>query len=141
LETAVTDAITKFNLNLQTHLKDVENRFSALTGKVGANIDQADKELHRQIAALDASAAKAKASAEASANVMKKWVSDSVSAVEGWKAKMDIGMLTARAERADTYAKAASDVAIAGVDAAEKAALDAQLAHADVRTAKASKPH
>ena len=135
----MSDAITTFNLSLQTHLKGIENRFAALNAKVSSNIDQADKELHRQIAALEANGAKAKASAEASAIVMKKWVADSVSSVEGWKSKLDIGMLTARAERADHYAKAASEVAIAGVDAAEKAALDAKLAHADVRVAKASK--
>lgn len=135
----MTDALTKFNLHLQAHVKDVENRFTALNAKVGANIDHADKELRRQIAALEESAAKAKTSAEASAAVVTKWVADSVSTVEEWKSKLDIGMLTARAERADQYAKAASDVAIAGVDAAEKAALDAKLAHADVRAAKASK--
>ena len=106
----MSDAITTFNLSLQTHLKGIENRFAALNAKVGSNIDQADKELHRQIAALEANGAKAKASAEASATVMKKWVADSVSSVEGWKSKLDIGMLTARAERADHYAKAASEV-------------------------------
>ncbi len=135
----MTDALTTFNLQLQAHARNLENRFSEFSAKVGDNINQADKELRRQIAALEDSAAKAKTSTEASAEVVRKWVADSVSSVEEWKSKLDIGMLSARAERADHYAKAASQVAIAGVDAAEKAALDAQLAHADVHAAKASK--
>ena len=135
----MTDALTTFNLRLQTHVKNAENRFAALNSKVGASIDQADKELRRQIVSLEDGAAKAKASVEASAAIVTKWVADSVGSVEGWKSKLDIGMLTARAERADDYAKAASDVAIASVDSAEKAALDAKLAHAEVRAAKAPK--
>ena len=135
----MTDALTTFNLRLQTHVKNAENRFATLNAKIGSGIEQADKELRSQIVSLEEGAAKAKASVEASAAVVTKWVTDSLGSVDGLKSKLDIGMLTARAERADDYAKAASDVAIASVEAAEKAALDAKLAHAEVRAATASK--
>lgn len=135
----MSDALTTFNLHMQAHMKNAENRFSAFNAKVGVDMEQANKELRRQIAALEDSAAKARSATEASAAVVKKWVADSVSSVEGWKSNLDIGLLAARAERADHYAKAASEVAIAGVDAAERAALDARLAHSDVQAAKASK--
>ncbi|MGL5114359.1 MAG: hypothetical protein ACRC7C_03455 [Beijerinckiaceae bacterium] len=135
----MTDAFTSFNLQLQTHMKALENRFATFNAKVGTNFDHADKELRHQIAALEAKAASARTSVEASAAVAAKWVADSMSSVEEWKTGLDVGMLLARAERADAYARAASEIAISSVDAAEKAALYARLAHTDLAAAKVSR--
>ena len=135
----MTDAITKFNVELQAHLKDAQNRLAALNDKAAASVDHADKEIRRQITALEERAHKAKTSVEAANAEMKKWAADSLTVVTEWKAKHDVNRLATRADRAEHYAKAASQVAIAGVEAAEKAALDARLARADADGAKASK--
>jgi len=135
----MTDAITTFNLSLQTHVKDLQDRIAALNAKADTGLEHAGQEVRRQIDVLEARAAKAKASVEASASVVQKWRDDSIEAVQGWKTKLDVSMLKARADRADHYAKASSEVAIASVSAAETAALAAKLAHADVKVASAHK--
>lgn len=78
----MSDALTNFNLQMQALIKNAENRFSAFNAKASADMDQANKELRRQIAALENRATKAKTSAEASAAVVRKWVAYSVSSVE-----------------------------------------------------------
>lgn len=135
----MTDAITTFNLSLQAHVKDLQDRIAALNAKADTGLEHAGQEVRRQIDLLEARADKAKASVEASASVVQKWRDDSIETIQGWKTKLDVSMLKARADRADHYAKAASEVAIASVSAAEAAALAAELAHADVKVASAHK--
>ncbi len=135
----MTDAITTFNLSLQAHVKDLQDRIAALNAKADTGLEHAGQEVRRQIDLLEARADKAKASVEASASVVQKWRDDSIETIQGWKTKLDVSMLKARADRADHYAKAASEVAIASVSAAEAAALAAKLAHADVKVASAHK--
>ena len=135
----MTDAITKFNVDLQAHLKEAQNRLAALNSQASAGIEHANKELQRQVSALDERANKAKAAVEAANAEMKKWMADSVAAVSDWKSKNDVVRLNARADRADRYALAASQVAVASVEAAERAALDAKLARAEADEAGRSK--
>lgn len=136
----MTDAITDFNLKLKTHVAALEDRLSAFNARVSTNIDHADKEIRHQLTVLEGKAASAKTSAESSAAVVSHWVADSIQSVETWKEKFDLDMLAARAERADKQAKAASDMAMEAFFAAERAALHARLAHADMESAKAAKP-
>lgn len=136
----MTDAITKFNIDLQAHLKDAQNRLAALNAQASASVEHANTEVRRQIVELEERAHHAKASVEAANAEMRKWADDSISAVADWKAKRDVSRLVARADRAEQYAKAASQVAVAGVEAAEKAALDARLARSEAVDARASKP-
>ncbi len=135
----MTDAITKFNVDLQTHLKEAQNRLTSLNSQAAAGIEHANKELHRQVLALDERANKAKAAVEAANAEMKKWMADSVAAVSDWKSKNDVVRLNGRADRADRYALAASQVAVASVEAAERAALDAKLARAEADEAGKAK--
>jgi hypothetical protein len=108
----MTDAITTFNQYLQSQAKDLQARMTALNLRADAGLDHAGQELRRQIDALEAKAVAAKTSLEASVAVVQKWADDSVEAVEDWKTRLDVSMLKARADRADRYAKAASEVAI-----------------------------
>lgn len=82
---------------------------------------------------------KAKGSLEHARDEVVKWVDDSADSVAGWKAKFEVSRLAERADRATKYAGAASQVAVAAVERAEKAMLDAKLAHAEVDAAKAAK--
>ncbi len=135
----MTDAITKFNVDLQAHLKEAQNRLTALNSQAAAGIEHANKELHRQVLALDERANTAKAAVESAHVEMKKWMADSVAAVSDWKSKNDVVRLNGRADRADRYALAASQVAVASVEAAERAALDARLARAEADEADKAK--
>ncbi|MCZ8186344.1 MAG: hypothetical protein O9308_08190 [Beijerinckiaceae bacterium] len=136
----MTDAIADFNLQLKTHIAALEDRLSAFNARVSTNIDHADREISHQLTVLEGMAASAKTSAEASAAVVSQWVADSIHSVEVWKEKFDLDMLAARAERADKHAKAASEVAMEAFFAAERAALHARLAHADMESVKTAKP-
>lgn len=135
----MSEAFTTFNLHLTARMKDAENRFASFTSKVGDDAEHASDALRHQIAALEEGAARAKTSADASTAYIAKWMAGSTSSVEEWKTKVAINMLTARAERAGAYAKAASDVALTGIDAPEKAALGAKLAHVGRIVAKSPK--
>jgi chemotaxis regulatin CheY-phosphate phosphatase CheZ len=136
---AMTDTITTLSLSLQTHVKELQDRMAALNTKADASLEHAGKELRHQMDVLEAKAEKAKVAVEASTTVVQKWADDSLATVDGWKAKFDANMLKARADRADHYAKAAFEVAIASVGAAEKAALAAKLAHVDAKAAATPK--
>lgn len=133
------DPITTFNVELQAHLKDAQNRIAELNSKAAASVADADKELRRQIAMLEVKATKAKAQVDVHTAEMKKWVADTMPSVTDWIAKHEVAKLTARADRAEHYAAAASQVALASVQAAEKAGLDARLARSEANAAKVSK--
>lgn len=135
----MTDAITKFNVELQAHLKEVQNRLAALNSQAAAGAEHANNELHRQVSALDERIHKAKDAVEAANTEMKKWVADSITAISEWKSKNDVGRLNTRADRADRYALASSQVAVASVEAAERAALDARLARLEADEAGKAK--
>jgi hypothetical protein len=135
----MTDAITAFNVQMQAQLKAVQNSIEALNAKGMANAEVAEKEIRSQIKALEDSGHKAKASLDAARADIMKWVDDPATTVTGWKAKFDVAMLVARADRADKYAKASSQVAAAAIEAAQKAALDAKLARSEAESAKVAK--
>jgi hypothetical protein len=120
-------------------LQTVQNRLEELSAKLGANVQHAEKEIRKQITALEERAQTTKASVETANAEMKKWAAESVSTVSEWKAKHDVSRLVARAERAEHYAKACAQVAVASVEAAEQAALDAKLARMDADAAKSAK--
>lgn len=135
----MSDAIAKFNVQLLASMKALQNRIEALNDKGAADAQSAEKEIRSQIAALEQRGQSAKASLETARADVVKWADDSAATVSGWKAKFDANRLSDRADRATRYAEAASQVAIASVEQAEKATLDAKLAHAEAAAAKASK--
>ena len=133
------NAITKFNAERQVQMKAVQNRLAAFSSMAEANVGDADKEIRKQFKALDDRAHTAKASLDAARAEMQKWADDSMSTITGWKNQLDVTMLAARADRAERYAAAASEVAAATVEAAAKAALEASRARADAKAAAIAK--
>ncbi len=134
------DAMTSFTQQIQTHVKALEERLKAFNASLGSNIGQVDQDIRHQISILESKAMSAKANAEVSASAVGQWVAESIHSVEEWKKNFDINMLVARSERADAHAKAMSEAAMEAFFTAEKAALYAHLAHADLAVAQAGKP-
>jgi ElaB/YqjD/DUF883 family membrane-anchored ribosome-binding protein len=132
----MSNTMTKFNVKLQTKMKDVEKRLDALKTSTAEQAEQADKAIRAHIATLDDNAHKAKESLDHARTEIGSWVDDAKTTVGEWKTKFDINMLHARAVRADRYADAALVVALASVDEAEKAMLSASLAQSDADMAK-----
>lgn len=135
----MSDAIAKFNVHLLSSMKALQNRIEALNAQGAANYESAEKEIRNQIAVLEQRGKTAKASLEAARADVMKWADDPVATVTAWKAKFDASRLGERADRATRYAEAASQVAVASIEQAEKAVLDAKLAHAEAASAKAGK--
>lgn len=135
----MSDAVVKFNVQLLSSMKALQNRIEALNAQGAANFESAEKEIRNQIAALEQRGKTAKASLEAARADVMKWADDPVATVTAWKTKFDASRLSERADRATRYAEAASQVAVASIEQAEKAVLDAKLAHAEAASAKAGK--
>lgn len=135
----MSDAIAKFNVQLLSSMKALQNRIEALNAQGAANFESAEKEIRNQIAVLEQRGKTAIASLEAARADVMKWADDPVATVASWKTKFDASRLSERADRATRYAEAASQVAVAGIEQAEKAMLDAKLAHAEAASAKANK--
>jgi hypothetical protein len=74
---------------------------------------------------------------------VKKWVDEfklaSNEKIAEWKAKREKAKLQSRAENAERYAVAAAVIALAAVDEAEQAALEAWLARKDADTVDETK--
>jgi hypothetical protein len=134
----MSDTIAKFNVQLLSSMKALQNRIETLNARGAADFESAEKEIRTQITALESRGKSAKASLETARADVMKWADDSTATVAGWKSKFDANRLGERADRATRYAEAASQIAIASVEQAEKATLDAKLAHAEADAAKAS---
>jgi hypothetical protein len=63
-------------------------------------------------------------------------VAEAKEAINEWKAKREVRKLNARAERAEAYAEAAMVVALASIDEAEEAVLEAAAARMDADAAQ-----
>lgn len=127
----MSNAMTKFNIEMQAKMKAVETRLERLKTNIAKQAEHADKAISSHVADLEGNAHKAKSSLDHARTYMASWVDDAQATVTDWKAKFDNKMLHARADRAERYADAALVVALSGVDEAEKAMLSAGLARKD----------
>ena len=128
--------MTKFNVEMQTKMKDVETRLETLKTNTAKQTEHAEKAIRAHVADLEGSAHNAKSSLDHARTYMASWVDDAQATVTDWKAKFDDKMLHARADRAERYADASLVVALAGVDEAERAMLSAGLARKDAEVVK-----
>jgi hypothetical protein len=132
----MSNMMTKFNVEMQTKMKEVEKRLETLKASTAKQASHADKAIRAHVATLEDNAHKAKVSLDNARIEMGSWVDDAKTTVADWRAKLDTNMLRARADRADRYADAALVVALAGVDEAEKAMLSASLARNEADVVK-----
>jgi DNA repair exonuclease SbcCD ATPase subunit len=127
--------VDKFCDNLRDRLNAIEARVESakanvqtLPGKVEKamqdKVDEARANLHAQIERIEKTRADLKAWGE-----QKK--AETQAMIREWKAKREAKKLNARADRAEAYAEAALTVALASIDEAEEAILDAVCARRD----------
>jgi hypothetical protein len=125
--------------NLRDQLNAVESRVGsvkanvqALPGKVGRALqDKADRvrsKVRAQKDRIDKNRADLKAWAEEKS-------AETQSTINEWMAKRETRKLNARADRAEAYAMAAVAVAMASIDEAEEAILDAVVSRMDADAA------
>jgi exonuclease VII large subunit len=135
--------VDRFYDNLKIKLANAKDRLDNLKAKIEARAQNADDEVRAHLDQMQKRIEQDRAKVESAQAEMKKWVeaheSETAAKIAEWKTKHEISALQNRAERADRYAVAAADAASAAIDEAEWAALNAWLAHQDVKSAQAKK--
>ena len=109
-----------------------------LKAKIDSKAETAEQEVRIQLDAVKKRLTQDRTKVETAQADVKKWVDEfklaSNEKIAEWKAKREKAKLQSRAENAERYAVAAAVAALAAVDEAEQAALEAWLARKDAET-------
>jgi hypothetical protein len=127
--------IDSFCEKLRGKLNEMDDRLQQLKASAKAGSEKARQDLHSQAEKLRASLDADRASIEATKTRMKDWAASKKATfdekVDQWKAQRKQEQLKHRAEAAEEYASDAFDVAVAAVDDAYEAAIEAIIARDD----------
>jgi hypothetical protein len=136
----VSAQVDKFCDDLHVNMTMIDDNLRAVKAKALGKADEVERTVRQQIDSLEKKIDAAKATVEATKPVITKWVEAQKAAAQikiaDAKAKRDGKSLQLRADMADEYANAMSVIASSAVDEAAKAALEAFLAHCDVKATK-----
>lgn len=139
----MSERIDQFCENLRMKLTSIDKNMQQLKATIDSKAQTAEQEVRTRLDAVKNRIAQDRTKLETAQADVKKWVDDfklaSNEKIAEWKAKREKAKLRSRAENAERYAVAAAFVALAAVDAAEQAALEAWLARKDAETADETK--
>jgi light-regulated signal transduction histidine kinase (bacteriophytochrome) len=139
----VSERIDQFCENLRIKLTSIDKNIQQLKAKIDSKAQTAEQEVRTQLDAIKNRIAQDRTKLETAQADVKRWVDDfklaSNEKVADWKAKREKAKLRSRAENAERYAVAVAFVALAAVDEAEQATLEAWLARKDAETADETK--
>ncbi len=139
-DSVMSERIDQFCENLRIKLTSMDDNMQALKGKIDKQAQTAEKDARAQLDAVNKRMEQERAKVTAAENDMKKWADERKVAtnekIAEWKAKLEKAKLRSRAENAEGYAAAAAVVAMAALDAAEQASLEAWLARKDADSAQ-----
>lgn len=136
------EGIDKFCENLRVKLTSIDNEMESLKGTIDGKLKTAGQDVQTQLNAVKKRIEQDRAKLTAAQNDMKKWMEERKSAtrekVAEWKAKFEKAKLQGYANGAERYAAGAAVVALAAVDQAQEAALEAWLARREADSAQGS---
>jgi light-regulated signal transduction histidine kinase (bacteriophytochrome) len=139
----MSERIDQFCENLRMKLTSLDKNMQQLKAAIDSKAQTAEQEVRTRLDAVKNRIAQDRTKLETAQADMKKRVEDfklaSNEKIAEWKAKREKAKLRSRSDNADGYAVAATVVALAAVDAAEQAALEAWLARKDAETADETK--
>jgi hypothetical protein len=131
--------IDQFCENLRIKLTNIESNINGLKAKIDAKSQRAEQDVRSHLDTVQGRIEQNRAKVAASQAEVKAWMDDrkvaTADKVAEWKAKHEINKLQNRADRAERYATASIEVAMAFVDDAEQATLEAWLARQDANAA------
>ena len=132
--------IDQFCENLRIKLTTVDNNMAVLKSNMDSNARTAEQDVRNRLAELSRHADENRAKVAAAQAEIKKWAEERKTAtserIADWKAKLETAALQTRAAAAEAYANAATTVAIAAIDSAEQASLEAWMAWKDAESAR-----
>ena len=135
--------INQFCEDLRLKLTEIDRGFDALDAKVQAKSESADNAIRARLEQVQRSLDQDRAKRSAAQAKIDGWVAKRKAAtadkIAEWKVSRELAKLQNRARDAEEYAAATLDVALAAVDEAEQAALEAWLARNDADSAQARK--
>ncbi len=127
--------------NLRIKLANAKSRLDSLKAKMDAKAQHADQEVRSRLEQLQQRIEQDRNKVSAAQAEVKEWLearkNETAAKVTEWEAKRETSQLQSRADRAERYAAALIDVALAAIDDAEQAALEAWLAQQDANAARA----
>lgn len=139
----MSERIDQFCENLRVKLTGIENNMQALKTKIDSKAQTAEQEVRARLDAVKQRIDQQRPKVTAAQADIKKWLEERKATtnqkIAEWKAKSEMARLKSWADFAESYAGAAAAVALAAVDEAEQASLEAWLARKDADTAQATK--
>lgn len=133
--------IDQFYENLRVKLTDAKNHVDGLKVKIEAKAQNAEQDVRSHLDHVQKRIEQDRTKVSAAQAEVTNWVEAKKSAtatkIAEWKAKHETSQLQNRADRAERYAAASIEVAVAAVDDAEQATLEAWLARQDSNSAQA----
>jgi hypothetical protein len=133
--------IDQFCEDFRQKLTMTASGLDGLKDKIAGKAANVDQDVRSHLDRVNKRIGQGRAKVTAAQAEIKNWTEDKKIATEQkvaeWKTKRQSGQLQNRADRAERYAAAASDVAIAAIDEAEKASLEACLARVDADSTQA----
>jgi hypothetical protein len=134
-----TQNLDQFSAEVRARLANIDSGLKSLKTKADSDAKQAEAEARSQLAKLSADIEATKPELATAEAQMTQWVQAQKAAttqkIAEWKSTEDFGKLQAHAAQAERYAVAARDVAVAALNGAHQAALEAYLARKDANTA------
>jgi len=139
----VNERIDQFCENLRVKLTSIDDNMRALKAKVDSKERTVERDVQFRLDSVKKRIAQDRTKLEAAQADIKKWAEERKAATDEkiaeWKAKLEKAKLKGRAEAAERYAAGAAVVALAAVDEAEQASLEAWLARKDADSAQGTK--
>jgi len=133
--------IDQFCEDLRVKRTNIDSGLGGLKAKIDGKAQNAEQEARSHLEKVQKRIEQDRTKVSAAQTQVKNWVEGRKTAtrdtIAEWKAKRETGKLQNRADTAERYAAAAIDIALAAVDEAEQAALEAWLARQDATAAQA----
>lgn len=137
------ERIDQFCENLRVKLTTIDKSTQALKAKIDSKAQNAEQEVRAQLNAVKKRIEQDRSKLIAAQSEVKKWADERKATanekIAEWKAKREKARLQDRADGAQRYAATAAFIAVAAMDEAEQASLEAWLARKDAEAAQSTK--
>ena len=136
----MSERIDQFCENLRVRLTGIENDMQGLRAKIDAKARTAEQDVRNELEGVKKRMEQDRTKVAAAQANIKKWLEECKTTtnekIAEWKAKSEKAKLQSRANMAEQYAVAAAVVALAAVNEAQQASLEAWLARKDAESGR-----
>jgi predicted nucleic acid-binding Zn-ribbon protein len=132
--------IDQFCENLRQKLTMTDSGLDGLKAKIDGKATRVEQDVQSHLERVQKRIEQGRTKLSAAQADVKNWADErkafTSDKIAEWKSKREIGKLASHADKAERYAAATIDVAVAAVDEAEQASLEAWLARQDADYAR-----